>query len=176
MATVVNRATGALHGAPKSLRRCSHGVRRTGSARLIRPSPAERRSASGGRRRRRSVPMSAQGLAFTHPFVVTTTVRSSSRRLHEGCRAAPTRTISTPSRRSAAAPARRARPTSRHSRCSGKGTPACTGIRPRTRSRAPITCRCPAQSAARRAQHCDGGHGDSPRGAASDSTAQTPTK
>ena len=37
----------------------------------IRPSLAARRLDSGGRRRRPSEPMSAQGLAFTVPFVVT---------------------------------------------------------------------------------------------------------
>ena len=54
-----------------------------------------------------------------------------------------TRTISTPSRRSAARPDRRALPTRRRSRRSGRATPASTGIRPPTRSRAPTTCPCP---------------------------------
>ena len=54
-----------------------------------------------------------------------------------------TRTISTPSRRSVARPDRRAPTTRRRSRRSGRATPASTGIRPRTRSRAPTTCPCP---------------------------------
>ena len=55
---------------------------------------------------------------------------------------APTRTISTPSRRSAAARDRRARPISHYSPCSGKGTRAFIGIRRPIRSRARTTCRC----------------------------------
>ena len=63
---------------------------------------------------------------------------------HRGVWTAPrTRTISTPSRRSAARPDRRARRTRRRSLRSGRGTPASTGTRPPTRSRAPTTCPCP---------------------------------
>ena len=54
-----------------------------------------------------------------------------------------TRTISTPSRRSVARPDRRAPRTRRRSLPSGKATPASTGIRQRTRWRAPTACRCP---------------------------------
>ena len=88
-------------------------------------------------------PMSAQGLAFTddvrpgqqHPVRAWTAANSD---------AAPrTRTISTPSRRSVARPARRALTIRQRSRCSGRAMPASTGIRPRTRLRAPTTCRCP---------------------------------
>ena len=58
-------------------------------------------------------------------------------------RARPTRRTSMQSRRSVAEPDRRAPTPRRSSRRSGRATPASTGIRRQTRSRAPTICRCP---------------------------------
>ena len=54
-------SSAASPGEPRWRRPCSPGARPMGSARATRRSPAGPRSASGGRRRRRSAPMSAQG-------------------------------------------------------------------------------------------------------------------
>ena len=68
---LVRRASSAASpGEPRSRRPCSPGARPMGSARATLRSPAGPRSASGGRRRRRSRAMSAQGLAFTAMFVL----------------------------------------------------------------------------------------------------------
>ena len=142
--TVVNRATGALNGALKSLS-CVLAWRATDGFNAPYP-PFTGGPAIG---QWRPTPpafgaMSAQGLAFTLPFVLTNSAQFQPPP-PRGCRVRRTPMTSMPSRRSAAAPARRAPTTRRRSRRSGKGTPACTGTRPRTRSRARTTSRCPAR-------------------------------
>ena len=86
--------------------------------------------------------MSAQGLAFTAPFVVESNTQfrpGPPRGL-----ASPTYTrTSMPSRRSVAEPDRPAPKLRRSSLLSGRATPASIGIRPPTRSREPTICRCP---------------------------------
>ena len=86
--------------------------------------------------------MSAQGLAFTAPFVVesNTQFRPGPRELSRALR---TRRTSMQSRRSVAEPDRRVPTLRRSSRPSGRATPASIGIRRQTRSRAPTICRCP---------------------------------
>ena len=85
-----SRASAASPGEPRSRRPCSPGARPMGSARATLRSPVGPRSASGGRHRRRSEPMSAQGLAFTamfvlrrqHPVPAWTAARSDQRDVH----------------------------------------------------------------------------------------------
>ena len=63
-----SHGSAASPGGPRSRRPCSPGARPMASARATLRSPEGQRSASGGRRRRRTA-MSAQGLAFTAMFV-----------------------------------------------------------------------------------------------------------
>ncbi len=75
MATVVNRATEALNGELKSLRRFWHGVRPMGSTT---PYPPFTGGTAIGQWRPTPPafgPMSAQGLAFTVPFVVASSTQ-----------------------------------------------------------------------------------------------------
>ena len=87
-------------------------------------------------------PMSAQGLAFTEMFVLANNTQfdpgppRTSRQRH--LRGRFQRRQGAGSQR----PDRRAPRTRRRSLPSGKATPASTGIRPRTRSHGPTTCRC----------------------------------
>ena len=143
VATAANRASAGSPGARRWRPRCWPGARPTGSARATGRSPAGRRSASGGRREGPASSMSAQGLAFTSPFVVASTdpVRSwttPKSGQHHLCRGFQQRQGARSQRRD-----RRAPTTRRRSRRSGRETPACTGIRRPTRWRAPTTCRCP---------------------------------
>ena len=134
-------SSAASAGESRSRTPCSPGAPPMGSARAIHRSREAQRSASGG-----PIPpataMSAQGLAFTDLFVLVSNTQF---------RPEPPRGLGqqhvhgrfqcghvTGSTR----PDRRVLKTRRRSRRSGRGTPASTGIRRRTRLRVPTTCRC----------------------------------
>ena len=105
-------------------------------------------------------PMSAQGLAFTddvrpgqqHPVRARTAAKSDERR--------PTRTISTPSRRSVARPDRRAPTIRRRSRCSGTGNASVHWNQAANQiARANHLSIVRQQPASRGPEHRDGRHG-----------------
>ena len=170
--TVVNRASAASRGAPTSRSRCSRGEGTTGL-----PDPTRLH------RRTRGRPMAPDpsgirpderaGASVHGRCSCWTTTPSSSLHRHEDSPPAPTQTISTPSRRSAAVRDRRALTISHSSPSSGKGMRAFIGIRRPISSRARTTCRCRRATGSSRCSTLRWRIPRSPRGAASDSTART---